>query len=405
MSSGTRWLAIVGIGEDGIAGLGEHARALISGAELVFGGARHLELAGALIKCEAQKWSSPLAASLEAIVAARGRRVCVLASGDPFLFGIGATLSQHVRADEMDVVPAPSAFSLAAARLGWPLQDTTTVSLHGRPIELILPHLQPGRRMLALTSDAEGPKGVAALLSANGFGASRVTLLEALGGPRERLRETVVSGFDLADIDPLNLCAIEVVATPGARALARAAGLPDALYEHDGQLTKREMRAITLSALAPKRGQLLWDIGAGSGSVGIEWMLADPAMRAISIEAEPERVARIRRNALAFGVPDLRVVAGTAPGALAGLPEPDAVFVGGGGSEPGVLDAAIAALKPGGVLVANAVTTELELLLLDQHRQRGGTLSRIAIAHASPVGTMTGWRPAMPVTQWSWVKP
>lgn len=405
MTSATRWLSIVGIGEDGIAGLGEHARALVAGAELVFGGARHLELAGALIKGEAQKWSSPLAASLEAIVAARGRRVCVLASGDPFLFGIGATLSQHVRADEMDVVPAPSAFSLAAARLGWPLQDTTTVSLHGRPIELILPHLQPGRRILALTSDAEGPKGVAALLSANGFGASRLTLLEALGGPRERLRETLARGFDLADIDPLNLCAIEVVAAPDARLLARVAGLPDALYEHDGQLTKREMRAITLSALTPRRGQLLWDIGAGSGSIGIEWMLADPAMRAIAIESESERVARIRRNALAFGVPDMRVVEGTAPGALAGLPEPDAVFVGGGGSEPGVLDAAIAALKPGGVLVANAVTTELEGLLLDQHRQRGGTLSRIAIAHASPVGTMTGWRPAMPVTQWSWVKP
>lgn len=405
MSSATRWLAIVGIGEDGNAGLGEHARALIAGAELVFGGARHLELASALVKGEAQKWSSPLAASLEAIVAARGRRVCVLASGDPFLFGIGATLSAHVAANEMDVVPAPSAFSLAAARLGWPLQDTTTVSLHGRPIELILPHLQPGRRILALTSDAEGPRAVSELLAANGFGASRLTLLEALGGPRERLRDSLVGSFDLADVDPLNLCAIEVVAAPDARVLTRAAGLPDALYEHDGQLTKREMRAITLSALAPKRGQLLWDVGAGSGSVGIEWMLADPAMRAIAIESEPERIARIRRNALAFGVPDLRVIEGTAPGALAGLPEPDAVFVGGGGSEPGVLEAAIAALKPRGVLVANAVTTELEGLLLDQHRQLGGSLSRIAIAHASPVGTMTGWRPAMPVTQWSWVKP
>lgn len=405
MNSATRWLAFVGIGEDGIAGLGEHARALIAGAELVFGGARHLELAGALIKGEAQKWSSPLAESLEKIVAARGRRVCVLASGDPFLFGIGATLSGHVATGEMDVVPAPSAFSLAAARLGWPLQDTTTVSLHGRPIELIVPHLQPGRRILALTSDADGPKALAELLTKHGFGASRLTLLEALGGPRERIRETLVSVFDLAEIDPLNLVAIEVVAAPDARILARATGLPDALYEHDGQLTKREMRSITLSALAPKRGQLLWDIGAGSGSVGIEWMLADPAMRAIAIEAEPERVARIRRNALAFGVPDLKVIEGTAPAALDGLPAPDAVFVGGGGSEPGVLEAALAALKPGGVLVVNAVTTELEGLLLEQHRQRGGTLSRIAITHASPVGTMTGWRPAMPVTQWSWVKP
>jgi precorrin-6B C5,15-methyltransferase / cobalt-precorrin-6B C5,C15-methyltransferase len=400
-----RWLAIVGIGEDGVAGLGEHARALIADAELVFGGKRHLELAAGLVTGEAHSWTSPLAGSLDEIVAARGRRVCVLASGDPFLFGIGATLSHHVPADEMDVAPAPSAFSLAAARLGWPLQEVTTVSLHGRPIELIVPHLQPGRRILALTSDADGPKALAELLATNGFGASRLTLLEALGGPRERLRQAVVAGFDLADIDPLNLCAIEVVAAPDARVLARAAGLPDGLYEHDGQLTKREMRAITLSALAPKRGQLLWDIGAGSGSIGIEWMLADPAMRAIAIEAEPERVARIRRNALAFGVSDLVVVEGTAPDALAGLPEPHAVFVGGGGSEPGVLEAAIAALKPGGTLVANAVTTELELLLLERHKQLRGSLSRVAIAHASPVGTMTGWRPAMPVTQWSWVKP
>lgn len=400
-----RWLAIVGIGEDGIAGLGAHARALIAEAELLFGGKRHLELAAPLLAGEARSWSSPLETSLSEIVAARGRRVCVLASGDPFLFGIGATLSHRVPAEEMDVVPAPSAFSLAAARLGWPLQEVTTVSLHGRPGELIVPHLQPGRRILALTSDAGGPKALADLLAKHGFGASRLTLLEALGGARERLRAADVAGFDLADIDPLNLCAIEVVASFGARVLAQTAGLPDALYEHDGQLTKREMRAITLSALAPKRGQLLWDIGAGSGSIGIEWMLADPAMRAIAIEADPERVKRIRRNALAFGVPDLVVVEGTAPDALAGLPEPDAVFVGGGGSEPGVLAAAMAALKPGGLLVANAVTTELELLLLQQHRQSGGTLSRIAIAHASPVGSMTGWRPAMPVMQWSWVKP
>lgn len=400
-----RWLAIVGIGEDGVSGLGAHARALVAEAELVFGGRRHIELAGKLIGGEARAWSSPLQASLDEIVAARGRRVCVLASGDPFLFGIGATLSHRILATEMDVVPAPAAYSLAAARLGWPLQDVTTVSLHGRPIELILPHLHPGRRLLALTSDAGGPLALAELLTRNGFGQSGLTVLEALGGPREAIRKTTAAGFDLASIDPLNLCAIEVASAPDARVLALTPGLADALYEHDGQLTKRDIRAMTLGALAPKRGQLLWDIGGGAGSIGIEWMLADPSLRTIAIEAEPERAARIRRNALAFGVPDLKVVEGRAPEALGGLPGPDAVFVGGGGSEPGVLEAAIDALRPGGVLVVNAVTTELESLLLEHHRKLGGTLSRIALSHAAPVGGMTGWRPAMPVTQWVWSKP
>lgn len=399
-----RWLAIVGIGEDGVAGLGAHARALVAEAELVFGGRRHLELASELIRGEARQWSSPLTASLDEIVAARGQRICVLASGDPFLFGIGATLSRRIAATEMDVVPAPSTFSLAAARLGWPLQEVTTVSLHGRPLELILPHLHHGRRLLALTSDEKGPAALAALLAEKGFGGSVLILLEALGGPRENLRTTIASGFDLGEVDPLNLCAIEVVAAPDARVLALTSGLPDALYEHDGQLTKRDIRAMTLSALAPKRGQLLWDIGAGSGSIGIEWMLADPSLRAIAVEADPERAGRIRRNALAFGVPDLQVVEGRAPEALGALPEPDAIFIGGGGSEAGVLDNATAALHPGGVLVVNAVTTELETLLLERHRMLGGTLARIAVSHAAPVGGMTGWRPAMPVTQWVWVK-
>jgi precorrin-6Y C5,15-methyltransferase (decarboxylating) len=329
----------------------------------------------------------------------------VLASGDPFLHGIGATLLRHIPAEEMDVVPAASAFSLAAARLGWPLQDVTTVSLHGRPLELILPHLHPGRRVLALTSDEKGPAALAALLAANGFGESRLTVLESLGGPRERIRATRARDFVLDDPDPLNLCAVEVEAASGARILARAPGLPDALYEHDGQLTKREMRALTLSALAPRRGELLWDIGAGSGSIAIEWMLADPSLRAIAIELDPERAARIHRNALAFGVPDLRVVEGTAPDALAGLPAPDAVFVGGGGTDPGVLDAAVAALSSGGRLVINAVTLGLEAALLARHAAVGGTLVRIALARAEPLGGMTGWRPALPITQWTWTKP
>jgi len=230
-------------------------------------------------------------------------------------------------------------------------------------------------------------------------------VLEALGGPRERVRATTAAGFNLSAIDPLNVVAIEVVADENARVLARASGLPDRLYEHDGQLTKREIRAVTLSALAPCRGQLLWDIGAGAGSIAIEWMLADPSMRAIAVEARADRAARIVRNAAAFGVPDLRVVHGTAPAALADLPQPDAVFVGGGASDPDVLDMALSALAPGGRLVANAVTLESEALLLARHEAHGGELVRLAVTRAEPVGGMTGWRPALPVTQWSLVKP
>lgn len=398
-----RWLAIVGIGEDGEDGLGETARALVSGAEIVFGGVRHLDLARALIRGEARQWPSPF--DVAPVLALAGRKVCVLASGDPFLHGVGATLLRHVGAGEIEVVPAPSAFSLAAARLGWALQDVETISLHGKTISRLRPLLHPGRRVLCLTSDGAGPAAIAAFLDGLGFGPSRLTVLEALGGPAERVRSATAAGFGLADIAPLNVVAIEVAAAATARPLPLTAGLADDLFENDGQLTKREIRALTLSALAPRRGELLWDIGAGAGSVCIEWMLADPSCRAIAVEADPARAARIRANAETLGVPDLAVVEGTAPTALAGLAAPDAVFVGGGGSEPGVLDAAIAALRPGGRLVASAVTLEMEAVLLARHAAHGGELMRIAISRAAPVGTMTGWRPAMPVTQWSWTKP
>lgn len=395
---------IIGIGEDGVAGLGDEAKRLIATAPVVFGGARHIELVASVITGERQAWQSPFEKSVDAIVARRGSPVVVLASGDPFLFGVGATLVRRIDAGEMRTIPAPSSFSLAASRLGWALQDVTTVSLHGRALDLVRPHLQPGARVLALTSDEHGPKALAALLCESGFGQSRLTVLEALGGERERISRQIASDFALEDLHSLNVCAIEVVAETNARVLPLAAGLDDALFEHDGQITKREVRALTLSALAPRRGELLWDIGAGSGSIAIEWMLADPAMRAIAIEASSERAARIGRNAARFGVPGLTVVEGAAPGALRGLAPPDVIFIGGGGSEPGVMDAAMAALGPGGRLVANGVTTEMEAVLLAQHARLGGSLTRIDIARASPVGTMTGWRPAMPVTQWSWVK-
>jgi precorrin-6B C5,15-methyltransferase / cobalt-precorrin-6B C5,C15-methyltransferase len=400
------WLSIVGIGEDGIAGLGDEARKLIADAATVFGGKRHLELAGELIAGEAHPWPSPFDTAIAALLARRGQTVCVLASGDPMFFGVGATLSRQVEAGEMRVLPAPSAFSLAAARLGWALQDVTCLSQHGRPLSLLRPHLQPGRRLLVLTSDGDGPAAIAALITELGFGPSRFTVLEALGGPREHLRETVASGFALNHIEPLNLVAIEVVAAEqNARILPLAPGIPDDWFEHDGQITKQTVRAVTIAALAPRHAELLWDIGAGSGSISIEWMLRDPSLRAIAVEANAGRAARIRRNADNFGVPAIEIVEGAAPVVLAGLPGPDAIFIGGGGSDPATIDAAIKALKPGGRLVANSVTLETEAALIGRREVHGGDLIRLSVEHAAPIGSMTGWRPAMPVTQWTWVKP
>ena len=400
-----RWLSIVGIGEDGVEGLSPVARGLVSAAEIVFGGRRHLGLAAPLICGAMRPWPSPFDGAPEEILRHRGRPVCVLASGDPFHYGVGAVLARHIDAREMVVVPAPSAFSLAAARLGWSLPQTVLLSLHGRTLDLIRPHLQPGARILALTSDGGGPAAVAKLLAETGFGASRLTVLEALGGPRERISVTTAAGFELGATDALNVAAIEVEAAADARVLARTPGLPDNLFEHDGQITKREIRAMTLSSLGPRRGELLWDIGAGSGSVAIEWMLADPLMRAVAVEERADRAARIRRNAAAFGVPGLDIIEGAAPAALFALTTPDAIFIGGGASDTGVLDAAARALRSGGRLVVNAVTLETEALLLARHAAFGGELTRIAVSRAAPVGDMTGWRAAMPVTQWLWSKP
>jgi precorrin-6Y C5,15-methyltransferase (decarboxylating) len=400
-----RWLSIVGIGEDGIAGLSPVAQDLIARAEIVFGGERHLRLAAPLIRGTARAWPSPFGRAVDEVLAQHPRQVCVLASGDPFHYGIGAVLARNIAADEMVTVPAPSTFSLAAARLGWPLADATLVALNGRSLDLVRPHLHPHARILALTTDGDAPAALARLLTQAGFGASRVTVLEALGGPRERVRSAGAETFDLGAVDSLNIVAIEVAAGEDARVIARAPGLPEALFEHDGQITKREVRALTLSALAPRRGERLWDVGAGAGSVAIEWMLADSSLRAIAIEARADRAARIARNAAALGVPGLEIVHGEAPAALGALAPPDAIFVGGGASEPGLLNRAIAALRPGGRLVVNAVTLVTEALLIERHAALGGDLVRIAIARAEPVGSKTGWRPALPVTQWTWVKP
>jgi precorrin-6Y C5,15-methyltransferase (decarboxylating) len=377
---------------------------LISGAELVVGGQRHLALADGLIRGERMPWPTPLADAIPAICARRGSPVAVLASGDPFCYGVGTKLLRHVTPEETLCLPAPSAFSLACARLGWSLQDTGTITFCGRPIEPIAPLLQPGARLLAFSADATTPAAVAALLRRRGFGKSVFHVLEALGGPRERVRTTTAAAFDF-EVDALNLTGIEVVAGPEAQIIPLASGLADEAFEHDGQITKREIRAVTLSSLAPRQGELLWDVGCGSGSVGIEWMLRHPANRAIAIEANAERAARAARNAASLGVPALRVVTGSAPSALADLPPPDAVFIGGGAQDAGVLDAAWDALKPGGRIVVNGVTVETEAVLIAAQARLGGTLTRLSVERLDRIGTMHGFRPAMTVTQWTAQKP
>ncbi len=404
MSSVAPWLAVVGIGEDGRAGLSPAASAALDGAGLVIGGRRHLELAGPL-SGETLAWPSPLSDAYPAILARRGQPTCVLATGDPFHYGVGAELARLVPAGEIVAYPQPSAFSLAAARLGWPLAEVACLTLHGRALERVIPHLQPGARLLVLSWDGSTPKKLAALMSERGFARSRLTVLEAMGGPRERRRTGLAATFSQDEIDPLNTIAVEVVAEPDARVIPLSPGLDDAWFESDGQITKAEIRAVTLSALRPRAGQLLWDVGAGSGSIGIEWCLRHPANRAVAIEAREERAGRIRRNARALGVPDLQVVVGRAPDSLAGLPAPDTAFIGGGVSDPALVAAVLAALPRGGRLVANAVTLESEALLLRCHAEHGGTLRRLSIARAEPVGHLTGWRTAMPVTQWALAKP
>jgi precorrin-6Y C5,15-methyltransferase (decarboxylating) len=400
-----RWLSIVGIGEDGVEGLSSVARRLIASAELVVGGARHLELAGDLIRGRRLAWPSPMSDAFAEVKRHRGRPVVVLASGDPFHFGVGKQLAEFVPAEEFVCLPQPSAFSLAAARMGWSLQHVALVTLHGRALQGIIRHLQPGARILALSWDGATPAKLADFFNAHRMGQSRITVLEAMGGPRERVRHTRAANFDIEEIVPLNTIAIEVVAGPDAPIIPLTPGLDDALFEHDGQLTKREIRAVTLSSLEPRHGELLWDVGLGAGSIAIEWLLRHPSLGAIGVEARNDRADRAARNAAALGVPELRIVQGRAPEALAGLARPDAVFVGGGMMDDGVFEAVWAALKPRGRLVANAVSLETEARFADYFQRFGGDLVRLQVARADKVGSMFGWRPAMPVTQWRVKKP
>lgn len=391
------WLTIVGIGEDGLAGLSPAARTAIDRAALVAGAARQLALLGRPA-CETIVWPVPFEAGIAPLLAQRGRRVVMLASGDPFWCGAGTVLARVLDPGEWVAHPAPSSTALAAARLGWGLEDTTCLGLHAAPFARMRRDLAIGRRLLVTVRDGAAVAGLAAYLGDLGFGASSFHILEALGGPRERVRQATADTLAFDDIAHPVIVGIEVAGD--GEALPRSAGLPDTAFAHDGQITKRAVRALTLSALAPRPGEMLWDIGAGSGSIAIEWLLAHPACQAIAVEMDAVRAPRIHGNAAALGVDRLAVVEGLAPVALAGLARPDAVFVGGGLS-PALLDALWAILPPGTRLVANAVTIESEALLADRQAAGGGSLLRIELADAAPLGTRRGWRARYPVVQWS----
>jgi precorrin-6Y C5,15-methyltransferase (decarboxylating) len=385
------WLALIGLGEDGLAGLSGASRLALDRAEVVFGGPRHLALAAAGARGRA--WPVPF--DLAPVLALRGQRVAVLASGDPFWFGAGGSLAEHLSPGEWVAHPAPGTFSRAAARLGWRVEDTVCLGLHARPLATARAHLHDGARLICLMRDGLAVAEFARWLCGQGFGGSAFTVMEALAGPRERIRRGTAAGFDPAGVAAPVAVAVEA----RGLGLPRSPGLPDAGFAHDGQITKAPVRALTLAALAPRPGERLWDLGAGSGSVSVEWCLAGG--RAEAVERNAARAANIRANAASFGVADrLTVVVGAAPAALKGLPVPQAIFVGGGFGAP-LFEALRATAPPGCRLVVNAVTLETESLLLDLHARHGGRLLRVELAQATPLGGMRGWSPARPLVQWS----
>lgn len=403
MSPGVH-ITVVGIGADGWAGLAAGAREAILSAEEVFGSERQLELLPEQVK-RRHAWPSPMAPAVDALVARAAGHVCVVATGDPMLHGIGATLAARLPPGQLEVLPHVSAFSLACARLLWPAAEVDLISTVARPMEVVARTLQPGRRLAVYLTGRDGARRLAKLLAEHGYGPSRLVVLERLGAPDEEISDTTAERWGERDADPLHMAAVECRAAPGAGLLTSLPGLPDEAYEHDGALTKRHVRALTLAALAPRPGELLWDVGAGSGSVAIEWLRAEPRARALAVEARSDRAGRIAGNARRLGVPALRVVTGAAPAALEGLERPDAVFLGGGLSQPGMIEALWEALLPAGRILANAVTLEGEAALLAARARSGGELLRVELAHARPLGALTGWSPVRPIVQWSAVKP
>ena len=395
------WLHIVGIGEDGLDGLTPATRAVVAAAEVILGGDRHHVLTDD-IKAERIAWPSPFDAMIDVIEGLRGRRAVILVTGDPLWFSVGARIGRAIDPAEIVYHPQLSAFQLAAARMGWSLPDVETLTVHGRPVAQMIAFIQPDARLLILTTGAETPAQIAAYLTERGYGQSRLTVLAAMGGKDEARFEGTAADWDHV-VPAFNTLAVECIAAQDAALQPRVPGLSDDLFQSDGTMTKREVRAATLAKLMPMRGALLWDIGCGSGSVAIEWIRAARYARAIGIEPRADRRAMAGANAMALGAPKLDLIDGSVPGALVGLDAPDAIFIGGGLSRE-TFESAFAALRPLGRLVANAVTLESEAVLMDLHAEFGGDLVRLSVCRAEPVGQLTGWRPAMPVTQWSLVK-
>lgn len=393
-------LTVYGLGADGWESLNSHAQKGILDAEVLLGGVRHLDLVPPVDGQERLAWPAPLRPGLPALLeSVAGRRVAVLASGDPLLSGIGSTLVELLGPDRVRIEPGVSSVALARARMGWSAESVEVITLVGRDPYAVLGSLAPGHRLLLLSSDARTPAVVCALLTEHGFGASAVTVLGDLGAAEESRTDATAATWDGPAPD-LNVIAIDPVGTGHGW----TAGLPDDAFEHDGQLTRRDARAGALARLAPRPGDLLWDVGAGAGSIGIEWLRTHPSLAAVAVEADPDRAARIERNARTLGVPRLRVVVGSAPGALADLPAPDAVFIGGGASRAGVLDSVLAALRPGGRLVVHGVTHQTETLLIARYADLGGELTRLQVETAAPIGAFTGWTPSRAITQWAWTK-
>ena len=385
------WLSIIGIGEDGLDGLTAGARAALDAADVVFGGPRHLALAA--VDLRGREWPVPF--DPDPVLRCRGQRVAVLASGDPFWHGAGGSLAARLEHGEWRAFTAPSTFSLAAARLGWRLEHVACLGLHAAPFDRLLAVLAQGRQVICLLRDGASPAALAGWLTEKGWGASRLWVMEALGGPRERLRLVEAAHFDLDDIAAPVAVAIEAQ----GRAAWRGPGLPDDAFRNDGQITRRPVRALTLSALQPRPGAMLWDLGGGSGSVGIEWALLGG--QAQVVERRPDRIATIRENIAAFCVTErVQVILGDSLGLVATLPLPDAIFVGGGFSQA-LFAAAIARMPGGSRLVVNAVTLETEALLAALQAEHGGDLMRIELAEAAPLGRSRGWVPARPVVQWA----
>ncbi len=400
----TKWLTIIGMGEDGIAGLSASAVQALQNAEVVIGAKRLLAFLPKL-SAEFHEWPQPFSAVVDRIKPLKGRRTVVLATGDPMNFGAARKLLELVPIAETTIIPHLSAFSLAAAKLGWSLPDCDTLTIHGRPAANLEAFIQPNAKLLVLTEDETSIAVICQRLIDRGFENSAVTVLENLGGPREALTYFAANANPVKPWSPLNTVAIHCIASPGAKVWSRVAGLPDDAFQHDGQLTKREVRAATLAALAPTPGQLLWDVGAGCGSVSIEWMRSTRGCEAIAIEPHAERRAMIAINADQLGTPRLRVIAASAPEAFDNLPTPNAVFIGGGISGAGVFETSWAKLKSGGRIVANVVTIEGEMHLYDLQEKFGGELVKIDVSHLTHVGPYRALKPRMSVLQWRAQKP